>query len=98
MNRIKTQHETLDIVVNANTEAQAMENVFQQVKQQAYQNCQGYLIEMHVTSFEVQSIEEKTEIKKFLYFFLPKELKQIQLQARVQITMNYIERDLQLNK
>jgi len=94
-NRLKKQEETFEIVAQAKTEAQAMEHVFAQVKQRAYEHCKGYLIEMHVDSFELQAIDEIVEIKKFLYFLLPKESKMIQLKTRVRVSIDYINRGLQ---
>jgi len=93
-NQLKKQEELFTIVAKGKSETEAMEHIFQQVKREAYNHCKGYLIEMHVHSFEVVAIEERVETTKFLYFFLPKERKRIELTARVKVTIDYIERGL----
>jgi len=93
-NQLKKQNETFEIVAKGMSEAEAMEAVFQQVKKEAYTHCKGYLIEMHVESFELIDIEETKEIQRYLYVFLPKERKHVQVKARVQVVITYIEHGL----
>jgi hypothetical protein len=98
-NLLKKQEKRFEIAVNGKSEAEVIKAAFKQVQNAAYQYCnaelKAYLSELHVESFEVIEMSERVEIKKFFYFFLPKEVTHIALKAQMKVQIDYIEHGLQ---
>jgi len=97
-NLLQKQEKLFEIAVNGKSEAEVIKAAFKQVQTAAYQYCndelKAYLSELHVESFEVIEMSERSEIKRFFYFFLPKEVKHLTLKAQMKVRIHYIAHGL----
>ncbi|MFV0379487.1 MAG: DUF4312 family protein [Anaerorhabdus sp.] len=61
------------IETSGKSELELMQSVFKKHRQEMYSSIDGYVVEMHITSFVIEELTRDAIIKKFLFFFLPQE-------------------------
>ncbi len=86
-NALKTIHKSLKVSGQGKSHREALTDVFKNIRNEAYKETDGYLVELHVTALFIDK-EEKTEtVKRFLGLILPvtHEFHQISVTAEVEI-------------
>ena len=64
---------TLEITQSGKNEAEVCQKIFGQLRKELHGRVDGYLIEMHVTSFVFLEKKVDKQIKKFMFVFFPVE-------------------------
>ena len=83
----------LELEGRGKSEQEATQNIFNILRSRIHSEIDGYLVEMHVTSFVLMSQDIEKKIKKFLYFFMPVEYETYIVRAKVTADVSALRKE-----
>ena len=70
-NVLQTIYKSISVCGQGKSHKDAVTDAFNNIKTAAYEEAQGYLVELHVTEFYIEKEEKSETIKRFLGLILP---------------------------
>lgn len=87
---LKKVEKTIELDGSGKNRIEAISDAFSKMRKSLYQCVDGLVVDTHAIDVFILEEKEETKIKKFLGWFLPKEIKSYQVKLKVVCEIKYL--------